>query len=123
MTEERTDKLLGVLNKRQTDLAVVIENVHDPHNISAVMRTCDAVGIQDIYVLTTKIATHKKFGARCGTTTAKPISFTPTLAHALALNTNCACARCRQMAKNFWAKAKLFFTIRKNITRSKARNF
>jgi len=71
MTEERKDKLLVVLNKRQTDLAVVIENVHDPHNISAVMRTCDAVGIQDIYVLTTKIATHKKFGARSSSSAAK----------------------------------------------------
>ena len=55
MTPERTDRLLSVLNKRQPDLAVVLENVFDPHNISAVMRTCDAVGIQDLYVLNTKI--------------------------------------------------------------------
>ncbi|MEN9684604.1 MAG: hypothetical protein RLZZ28_390 [Bacteroidota bacterium] len=41
-----------------------MENVDDPHNISAVMRTCDAVGIQDIYVLTTKIHPHKKFGPK-----------------------------------------------------------
>jgi tRNA (guanosine-2'-O-)-methyltransferase len=33
---------------------VVLENVEDPHNISAAMRTCDAVGIQDMYVLTNK---------------------------------------------------------------------
>ncbi|TAJ54438.1 MAG: RNA methyltransferase, partial [Chitinophagaceae bacterium] len=55
MSPERKAKLLEVLSKRQGDLAVVMENVDDPHNISAVMRTCDAVGIQDIYVLTTKI--------------------------------------------------------------------
>ena len=54
MTPERTSKLLKVLSKRQANLTVVLENVQDPHNVSAVMRTCDAVGIQDVYVLTTK---------------------------------------------------------------------
>lgn len=64
MTNERREKLLNVLNKRQDNLAVVLENVFDPHNISAVMRSCDSVGIQDIYILNTKIPPHKKWGAR-----------------------------------------------------------
>lgn len=64
MTPERTERLLQVLNKRQDDITVVLENVSDPHNISAVMRTCDAVGIQEIYVLNTKIAVHKKWGTK-----------------------------------------------------------
>ena len=51
MTPERSDKFQKVLSQRQSNLAIVMENVHDPHNISAVMRTCDAVGIQDIYVI------------------------------------------------------------------------
>lgn len=54
MTPERRERLLSVLNKRQANLTVVLENVEDPHNIAAAMRTCDAVGIQDIYVLTNK---------------------------------------------------------------------
>jgi tRNA (guanosine-2'-O-)-methyltransferase len=62
MTPERDAKIKKVLSLRQGDLAVVMENVHDPHNISAVMRTCDAVGVQDIYVLNTTIPRHKKFG-------------------------------------------------------------
>ena len=53
MTPERRDKLLNVLSKRQANLTVVLENVQDPHNASAVMRTCDAVGIQEVYILTT----------------------------------------------------------------------
>jgi tRNA (guanosine-2'-O-)-methyltransferase len=38
------------------------------------MRTCDAVGIQDIYVLNTKIKPHKKFGAKSSSSAAKWLS-------------------------------------------------
>lgn len=71
MTEERRQKIELVLSKRQNDLTVVLENVFDPHNISAVMRSCDAVGIQEIYVLNTKISRHKKWGARSSSSAAK----------------------------------------------------
>lgn len=71
MTPERRDKLITVLSKRQPDLTVVLENVFDPHNISAVMRTCDAVGIQEVYILNTKIPRHKKWGARSSSSAAK----------------------------------------------------
>ncbi len=74
MTPERSDRLSSVLNKRQPDLTVVLENVFDPHNISAVMRTCDAVGIQDIYILNTKIPPHKKWGAKSSSSAAKWLS-------------------------------------------------
>jgi tRNA (guanosine-2'-O-)-methyltransferase len=71
MTEERRHKIESVLSKRQDDITVVLENVFDPHNISAVMRSCDAVGIQEIYVLNTKIPRHKKWGARSSSSAAK----------------------------------------------------
>jgi tRNA (guanosine-2'-O-)-methyltransferase len=71
MTPERHERLLSVLNKRQKDITVVLENVFDPHNISAVMRTADAVGIQDIYILNTKIPAHKKWGAKSSSSAAK----------------------------------------------------
>ncbi len=64
MTPERQSRILNVLNKRQPDITVVLENVFDPHNISAVMRTCDAIGIQELYVLNTRIPPHKKWGAK-----------------------------------------------------------
>lgn len=51
MTEERLNKILSVACKRQTDLTIVLNNVHDPHNLGAVLRTCDSVGIPEIYVL------------------------------------------------------------------------
>ena len=62
MTPERAAKIKKVLNHRQPGLVMVMENVHDPHNISAVLRTCDAVGIQDVFILNTIIPRHKKFG-------------------------------------------------------------
>lgn len=71
MTPERLERLTGVLSKRQPDLTVILENVSDPHNISAVMRTCDAVGIQDIYILNTKIPRHKKWGAKSSSSAQK----------------------------------------------------
>lgn len=71
MTPERKDRLLNVLAKRQNNLAVVMDNVNDPHNISAVMRTCDAVGIQDIYVLSTNMKQHKRFGIKSSSSATK----------------------------------------------------
>ncbi len=71
MTPEREDRITGVLDKRQKNITVVLENVFDPHNISAVMRTCDAVGVQDIFVLNTKIPRHKKWGAKSSSSAAQ----------------------------------------------------
>ena len=71
MTPQRIEKLTSVLNKRQPDITVVLENVFDPHNISAVMRTCDAVGVEEIYILNTKIPRHKKWGPRSSSSAAK----------------------------------------------------
>lgn len=71
MTPERSERLNSVLSKRQPNITVVLENVADPHNISAVMRTCDAIGVQDIYVLNTDIQRHKKWGAKSSSSAAK----------------------------------------------------
>lgn len=70
MTPARHQRLTSVLQKRQPDLTVVLENVFDPHNVSAVMRTCDAVGIQDVFILNNRIPPHKKWGYRSSSTAA-----------------------------------------------------
>ena len=70
MTPQRKEKLASVLDKRQPDITIVLENVFDPHNISAVMRTCDAIGVQEVYVLNTKIPRHKKWGAKSSSSAA-----------------------------------------------------
>jgi tRNA (guanosine-2'-O-)-methyltransferase len=47
-TEKRVEKINWVLSKRQPSLHVVIENIHDPHNVSAIFRTADAAGIPKV---------------------------------------------------------------------------
>ncbi|HVS95087.1 MAG TPA: RNA methyltransferase [Puia sp.] len=74
MTPQREQRITQVLDKRQDGLTIVLENVFDPHNISAVMRTCDAVGVQDIYILNTRIPRHKKWGAKSSSSAAQWLS-------------------------------------------------
>jgi tRNA (guanosine-2'-O-)-methyltransferase len=49
MNKKRFKKIKSLLEKRQPDLSVLMDNVHKPHNLAAIARTCDAVGIYDIH--------------------------------------------------------------------------
>lgn len=51
LTEKRLGKLKNALNQRQFSLGVILENIHDPHNVSAIFRTCDAVGIPKVSLI------------------------------------------------------------------------
>lgn len=51
MTPKRHQRILDMLNKRQTDLTVCMEGVHKPHNLAAVVRTCDAIGVNDVHAV------------------------------------------------------------------------
>ncbi len=51
MTDERLEKIENVLSKRQSDIAVIMEEIHDPHNIAACLRSCDSVGVQSVYII------------------------------------------------------------------------
>lgn len=59
MRPERKEKMESVMRKRQPDLVIVMENIEDPHNIGAVMRTADAAGVQEIFVINTLIGIHE----------------------------------------------------------------
>lgn len=49
-----------VIAKKQLDLTVILENVHDAHNIGAVLRSCESIGIQEVYLLYTEEHLYKK---------------------------------------------------------------
>ena len=51
VTNNRKKIIESVLNKRTRFISVMLENIYQSHNINAVMRTCDNLGIQDIYSL------------------------------------------------------------------------
>jgi tRNA (guanosine-2'-O-)-methyltransferase len=51
LTPERRQRLDQVLARRQPDLTILAENLHKPRNFSAVIRTCDSVGIHEVQVV------------------------------------------------------------------------
>jgi tRNA (guanosine-2'-O-)-methyltransferase len=56
VTPQRLDRMHQVLNQRTRYLTVVLEDIYQPHNASAVLRSCDAFGIQDVHIIEDKNA-------------------------------------------------------------------
>ncbi|MCU4176948.1 TrmH family RNA methyltransferase [Carboxylicivirga sp. N1Y90] len=51
VTDERRDQMLAVLSERTKYLTVVLEDIYQAQNASAVLRTCDGFGIQDVHII------------------------------------------------------------------------
>lgn len=51
MTPERYSKILHVLNNRQAGLTIITDQVNKGRNIAAIVRTCDAVGIDTVHIV------------------------------------------------------------------------
>ena len=53
MEEQRFAKIKETLKRRQPDLTIITENVHKAHNLSAIIRTCESVGIMEMHTVNT----------------------------------------------------------------------
>ncbi|EMR2672302.1 TPA: tRNA (guanosine(18)-2'-O)-methyltransferase TrmH [Klebsiella pneumoniae] len=51
MNSKRYERICEMLARRQPDLTVCMEQVHKPHNVSAVIRTADAVGVHEVHAV------------------------------------------------------------------------
>lgn len=51
ITEERRETLYSVLEQRTRHICVVLEDIYQSHNASAVLRSCDCFGIQDVHII------------------------------------------------------------------------
>lgn len=51
VTENRNNRFNEVMRHRTRHLTVVLEDIYQPHNAAAVLRSCDCFGIQDVHVI------------------------------------------------------------------------
>lgn len=68
MTPDRFQTLKSVLARREPDLTILSENVHKSHNLAAIIRSCDAVGVLEAHVVSNspKLARHHLTSAGSG---------------------------------------------------------
>ena len=67
MNPERFRRLRRTLARRQPDLTVLMDHVHKSHNFSAILRSCDAVGVLDAHVVTPEDGLDLHHGTSAGT--------------------------------------------------------
>lgn len=98
-TDRRGQRIAEVLAHRQPTLTVVLENVHDAHNVAAVLRSCDAVGVlalHTVYTVETPPATLAR------TTSGSASKWTDVIAHE---SIDACYARLREEGKRIVATA------------------
>jgi len=63
---ERFQKIRAMLHHRQPDLTVVMDNVNKAHNLSAIIRSCDCVGIGELHAISYRTYIHTKQNTAAG---------------------------------------------------------
>ena len=83
MNPERHARLRAVLDRRQPDLTVVMDRVHKPHNLAAILRTCDAVGVMRVHAVPVEEGLELSRAAAGGSTRWVKVVRHPDLVQAL----------------------------------------
>lgn len=84
MNPDRFARLQAVLARRQPTLTVLMEQVHKPHNLSAILRNCDAVGVLEAHAVPAeqdRLKTHMAVSA--GASKWVPVHVHDTIADAV----------------------------------------
>ena len=66
ISPERYRKIRNMLFHRQPDLTVVMDNVNKAHNLSAIIRSCDGVGIHEIHAVSYRQSIYTEQNAAAG---------------------------------------------------------
>ncbi|MFW5814722.1 MAG: TrmH family RNA methyltransferase [Spirochaetota bacterium] len=67
VTEARRARMHAVLAERTRYLTVAVEDIYQPHNASAVLRTCDCFGVQDVHIIENRNEYRLNPGVELGT--------------------------------------------------------
>jgi len=70
-TPNRLEKLTRVLKNRQPNLTIILENINDKHNLAACLRSCDAVGVSDVYIIYHGEQPERKLGRNAAASATK----------------------------------------------------
>lgn len=54
ITEERKTRFYNLISQRTRHITIILEDIFQPHNASAVLRSCDCFGIQDVHIIENK---------------------------------------------------------------------
>jgi len=84
MTKQRLSKIKRTLRARQLDTMVIVDEVHKPYNLAAIMRTCDAVGVPQIHAVYPKPTIRTSVNAAAGTKRWVNVTTEPSIDKALA---------------------------------------
>ena len=83
MNAQRFARIREMLAARQHDLTVCMEQVHKPHNVSAVIRTADAVGVHEVHAVWPSSRMRTMASAAAGSNSWVQVKTHPTIADAV----------------------------------------
>ena len=84
MNLQRYARIREMLARRQPDLTVCMEEVHKPHNVSAIVRTADAVGVHEVHAVWPGNRLRTMASSAAGSNSWVTVKTHPTISEAVA---------------------------------------